>query len=155
MKWKFSNSKFYQNRTDCVSFSSANDFNLTDLVSQGRQKTDLQTPFDKPVEICNLSRESRNRLTTAGYYDVICLNSLDRNYEELKPGNSALGHATVSYNSTSHRAVYCTVYPYLRQERDREKNYKVADRLTHTWRIELEDKAKVVKSDWGTESLPR
>ena len=28
-------------------------------------------------------------------------------------------------------------------------------RLAHRRRIELEDKAKVVASDWGTESLPR
>ena len=27
--------------------------------------------------------------------------------------------------------------------------------LNHRRRIELEDKAKVVASDWGTESLPR
>ena len=42
----------------------------------------------------------------------------------------------------------CILYVYARI-------YCTVEGLHHRRRIELEDKAKVVASDWGTESLPR
>ena len=38
---------------------------------------------------------------------------------------------------------------------DDKEERELMPELTHGRRIELEDKAKIVASDWGTESLPR
>ena len=43
----------------------------------------------------------------------------------------------------------------LSQASLRDRMHDLFVQYSHRRRIELEDKAKVVASDWGTESLPR